>query len=496
MPYFAVMAAAMGLQQLKAWQDNKQKEAFAAKQKEIRVAMQNREFDRLRRLQAEAHQIALDMEREAHEQRRQDIEKEYDNVFDALIDQFQLDKWPLNIVPFIMKGESFGSRVRGHDVATVHCLLTPSNNLEFNRYVYHKLDMKIETAMNLYWNSNSDHTVTYYGSSWKQKTPTGIPRFEYKDVERLYADLRNVPFICITPYFRESSGEFYFKVWIWGMGANTSANKKDLFPPAGLFKENISSICDFTAISSDILSEISSYLISMVGYLTDMYYWKMYQLNPSLFGLSPEIAPSHNVRSSLLEEYKYALNNALHEKLVGENHTRDTMSFFSKVRPYLNDSEASEFVDSAFHKISYEKGINNVDDCAFAFNNDDIDMLETIATNSDKYSFLNDVVDDLRHMISCNSIVTDDDMPIKEILQVGLSMLEEEQSFQKIQFNIGDESSFIAILDANEKIINDFVTPKCVHIEYKKLILSDRIRIQSRSFILDEGQLTEIINKI
>lgn len=340
MPYFAVMAAAMGLQQLKAWQDNKQKEAFAAKQKEIRVAMQNREFDRLRRLQAEAHQIALDMEREAHEQRRQDIEKEYDNVFDALLDQFQLDKWPLNIVPFIMKGESFGSHVRGHDVATVHCLLTPSNNLEFNRYVYSKLDQQIETSMNLYWNSNTDHNVVYYGSSWKQKKPSGIPYCEYKDVQRLYADLRNVPFICITPYFKETTGEFYFKVWVWGMGA-TSTNHRDIYPPMSLLKEELNSSSDFSTISNSTLTEISSYLISMVGYLTDMYYWKMYQLTPVFPLLSSSNSSSPKLIGAIQEEYLDVTLQHIED---------DTYSYISRLK-YLESHK------SIIPLIDFNKGL-------------------------------------------------------------------------------------------------------------------------------------------
>lgn len=494
MPYFAVMAAAMGLQQLKAWQDNKQKEAFAAKQKEIRVAMQKREFDRLRRLQAEAHQIALDMEREAHEQRRQDIEKEYDNVFDALIEQFQLDKWPLNIVPFIMKGESFGSHVRGHDVATVHCILTPSNNLEFNRYVYSKLDQQIETAMNLYWNSNTDHNVVYYGSSWKQKKPSGIPYCEYKDVQRLYADLRHVPFICITPYFKETTGEFYFKVWVWGMGASSTSHR-DIYPPEGLFKDVLNSSSDFSKISDSTLSDITSYLISMVGYLTDMYYWKMYQLAPSLLGLEKAITSSSYIRGVILEEYKESLNEALASKTPDDNHMRNTLNFFSEVRPHLTDDESSEFVDLAYNKISTERGISNLNYCSYIFNNEDIDMLEIIASSSEKYSFLSNVVDNLKHRISCNTIDVEDDLSIIDILRYGYSLLA-ETSFHSIQFIINGSSSFLAVLDGDGNIVNDFESPKCIHLAYKNLINCDRIRIQNNSFTLTKRQISDILNRL
>lgn len=282
MPYFAVMATAMGLQQLKAWQDNKQKDVFAAKQKELREALQNREFDRVRQLHAETHRISMEMEKAAHEQRRQDIENEYDSVFEQLADQLHLEKWPLNVVPFIMKGESFGSRIRGFDVASVHCVLTPSNNLDFNRWIYSRLDMSIELMMNLNWNSSSDHSVVYYGASWKPKTNLGIPKFDNNDILRLYADLRNVPFICITPYFKETTGQFYFKVRIWGMGADEDTNTREIYPPNDLMENCLTSDSPFSEISEETIPQMTNYIVSMIGYLTDMYYWKMYNASPIL----------------------------------------------------------------------------------------------------------------------------------------------------------------------------------------------------------------------
>lgn len=282
----------------------------------------------------------------------------------------QLDKWPLSIVPFIMKGESFGSRVRGHDVATVHCLLTPSNNLEFNRYVYSKLDIKIESAMNLYWNSNSDHTVVYYGSSWKQRTPSGIPRFEYKDVERLFADLRNVPFICITPYFKESTGEFYFKVWIWGMGANTIDNRKDIFPQKELFCENYNSDFDFSNVSSDAISELSSYLVSMVGYLTDMYYWKMYQISPFFPSIScfNEICTNSKYiideyKAFLIEEAKHNYKSAIecYTKLIGylPNHKQIASPLAEVISTQINGSTDNIDMESLRLASSFAKSLDS-----------------------------------------------------------------------------------------------------------------------------------------
>lgn len=289
MLYFALMAASMGLQQLKTWQDNKQKEALGEKQMEMRKAMQLREFDRARRLQAEAAKITMEMEAEAHAQRRRDIETEYDNVFNSLIDQFQLDKWPLSVVPFIMKGESFGTHVRGFDVASIHCIFTPSNDLNFNRFVYSSLDLRIEQMMNTYWNSNATHQVVYYGGSWKPKAPNGVSTLDYSDVDKLHAELKSVPVICITPYFLPT-GKMIFRVWAWGMGADATA-RQDITPFEKDFSIPLNSSSfikpkdeaaeqEFSLSIDTFVVEVTNYLASMIGYLSDMYYWKMYSIAP------------------------------------------------------------------------------------------------------------------------------------------------------------------------------------------------------------------------
>lgn len=304
------MAASMGLQQLKAWQDNKQKEAFAGKQMEMRKAMQQREFDRARRLQAEAAKIAMEMEAEAHAQRRQDIENEYDNVYNSLIDQFQLDKWPLSVVPFIMKGESFGTHVRGFDVASVHCILTPSNDPNFNRFVYNSLDLRVEQMMNSYWNSNTTHEVVYYGGVWKPKAPNGVLTLDYSDVQKLHSELKSVPVICITPYF-QPNGKMIFRVWVWGMGADKTT-RQDIAPFAKDFSlslnassfikpKNETTEKEFLSAINTFINETANYLTAMIGYLTDMYYWKMYNTIPLL----PRIVMQQRTLSLdiLMEDY-------------------------------------------------------------------------------------------------------------------------------------------------------------------------------------------------
>lgn len=506
MLYFTLMAASMGLQQLKTWQDNKQKEALAEKQMEMRKAMQQREFDRARHLQAEAAKIAMEMEAEAHAQRRKDIENEYDNVFNSLIDQFQLDKWPLSVVPFIMKGESFGSHVRGFDVASVHCILTPSNDPNFNKFVYSSLDLRVEQMMNTNWNSNTTHEVVYYGGAWKPKAPNGVPTLDYSDVEKLHSELKSVPVICITPYFLPI-GKMIFRVWVWGMGADTTT-RQDITPFAKDFtiSLNASSFVkpkdvnvenEFTSSITTFINETGNYLTAMIGYLTDMYYWKMYHLAPLCLSLNSNLFPHNPLKEQLIEGYCNVLDDSVSTTLQHEIKMNKVLSYYATIAPHMDSATGNQFVDKAFTSFITSKGgnPNNVSEISFVIDDDDVAVLEIFSSISDKYRFLDSIIEDIKNQIACNTVSVESDISILDLLLLGNDMIDNSEDSQSIQFNIDVKGAFIALLDSNNKPINDRFAPKCLYIEYEKLIPHDRIRIKSNSFILSIQQLKEIITK-
>ncbi len=505
MLYFTLMAASMGLQQLKAWQDNKQKEVLAERQMEMRKAMQQREFDRARRLQAEAAKIAMEMEAEAHAQRRKDIENEYDNVFNSLINQFQLDKWPLNVVPFIMKGESFGSHVRGFDVATVHCIFTPSNDPNFNRFVYNSLDLRVEQMMNSNWNSNTTHQVVYYGGAWKPKAPNGAPTLDYSDVEKLHSELKSVPVICITPYFLPA-GKMIFRVWAWGMGSDTT--RQDITPFAKDFSiplnkssfikpKDDDSEQEFTSSINTFIYESTNYLIAMIGYLTDMYYWKMYNLPPLCLSLNSNLLPYNPLKSHLIESYYIALDDSVSTAQYNAITINKVLTYYANLQPYIDSVSSSQIVDKAYATFIASKGVNqnNVSEISFVMEDDDVSVLEIFSSISDKYKFLDSIIEDSKNQIACDTVPIESEITIIDLLLSGYELVKNSENSQTIQFNIDVNGAFVALLDDNNKPINNRVNPQCLYIEYEKLLPNDRIRIQSNSFILSRQQLKEILTK-
>lgn len=503
--YLVAMTTSMGLQQLKSWQDNKQSKELANKQLEMKEALQNREFERLRRLQREAHEIALEMEKEAHLQRREDIEKEYDNAFESLANQAELEKWPLNVVPFIMKGESFGSHIRGFDVATVHCILTPSNDSNFNRWIYSKLDMKVEELMNSYWNSNTTHPVIYYGGSWKLKFPNGTPKFDYNDVTRLHSALYSIPVIAITPYFTPH-GKFSVKVWCWGMGSEDDYNLQEIIPPTDLFTYKISKQTEYQPKDTNseeakrnlietTISELSAYFVSIVGYLNDMYYWKMYNLAPMYpFLLSKSSDVFGQIALSSKQNYLETLNQSIPSVDCTDDSFENSLSFYKNTKYIIGESEREMYINAIISNYKQAKGIQlNTDETAVSHK--DIPFIQGIFDEGANDESLKGIMEKLRHNVP-TSIVEVEEVHFKQIILTALEILDDTPDADEVKVVIDSSSIFVAAIDVKQEYVCDSDKPKAIVVIFNKLILSDRISFKSNSFTLSKDKLEYLIKVI
>lgn len=137
------------------------------------------------------------------------------------------------------------------------------------------------------------------------------------------------------------------------------------------------------------------------------------------------------------------------------------------------------------------KGIcqDNISDISLILDDQEISALEKISTILEKYKFLTAIIEDAKNQIACNTVSAESDVTILDLLVEGYELLNKFDNSSKIQFNIADNDTFIALLNQDNKPINNRETPQCIYIEYKKLKPLDRIRIQSKSFILSEQQL-------
>ena len=291
-----MMVASIGMQFLNNYANNKKNAEIQEKQREFQRAAAEHDFERMRKLQAESAKLALELETEVHKERVEDINSNYDTLLDNFAHNFTIQNWPLNVLPFVMKGESFGSLFNGTTQSVnMHCILTPSNCEWFNKNFYDDIDLQLEAEMNNNWNTQTTHPIVYYGGAWNRRIinkDISIPAppniIDLDDIDLLRIKLKDVPVVVITPYF---DPWLHFKVNLWGMGKDSKVPYRIDIPHGNdiEYSQRIFSYDyhkDNTELTDDFenttIEEFVPYLECLIGFIADKYFWGMYGLSPIL----------------------------------------------------------------------------------------------------------------------------------------------------------------------------------------------------------------------
>ena len=287
-----MMVASIGMQFFNNYANSKKNAEIQEKQREFQKAAAEHDFERMRKLQAESAKLALELEAEVHKERVEDINSNYDALLENFAHSFAIQNWPLNVLPFIMKGESFGSLFNGTTQSVnMHCIFTPSNCDWFNEMFYDDINLRLEAEMNNNWNAQSTHPIVYYGGGWSRRSlKHGVSQpnpIDLDDIELLRTKLKNVPVLVVTPYF---DPWLHFRVRLWGMGKDCGMPYRIDIPHGDdvdiskrIFsydynkdvKEEMTD--DF---SNTTIEEFVPYLESLIGFVADKYFWTMYHIVP------------------------------------------------------------------------------------------------------------------------------------------------------------------------------------------------------------------------
>lgn len=398
-----MMVASIGMQFFNNYANSKKNEEIQEKQREFQRAAAEHDFERMRKLQTESAKLALELESEVHKERVEDINSNYDALLDNFAHSFAIQNWPLNVLPFVMKGESFGTLFNGTKSINLHCILTPSNCDWFNKNFYDDIDLRLEAEMNNNWNAQSTHPIVYYGGAWNRRSMVkgiSVPNIvDLDDIELLRVKLKDVPVVVITPYF---DPWLHFKVKLWGMGKDSDAPYRIDIPHGDEveFSQRIFSY-DYNKDEVDItedfenttVEEFVPYLECLIGFIADKYFWSMYKMPPMLQKMNvvqafKRITSENNVKNFISYtndarfeidksiRYLYAIQNTIPQKVydelndyqiaaIGKNkniniHDIEILSEFASLTNKRN--EYSSIIDS-FSKRFFEEleVIENVD---------------------------------------------------------------------------------------------------------------------------------------
>ena len=378
MPW-TMIAASIGAQLFNSWQANKKTEELQSRQREFQKAAQRKEFDRMRQLQREAAQLALEIEADVHKQRLEDIEANYDDVVKQYSTEIAIKKWPLKVLPFVMRGESFGTFFNGSKSIALHTVLTPSNCDRFNEAVYMDIDLQLEAACNEHWNAQTSHPIAYYGGAWRK------PTLDLDHIDLLKTQLKNVPTVVITPYF---GPQLYFKVKMWGMGKDTEV-KIEL--PKNLFSYEYEKGMNYSPkdespkgdLIDTTIEEFVSYLECLIGFISDKYFWSMYKVLPLLPHLIAcnKISINNTIKGSVTFNYKTEIEQTINNLKCASLTYDEFDRYLTCIAPIVSENQLKQYKSDVkiYSEIMHENELHRKDPEFTEVLSDKCDILEYIA---------------------------------------------------------------------------------------------------------------------
>lgn len=519
-----MMVAGVGMQFFNNYANNKKNAELQAKQREYQIASAEHDFERMRRIQAESARIALEMEAELHQERMSDINNQYDSLLENFAHGFSISNWPLNVLPFIMKGESFGSLINGtSNSINMHCILTPSNCEWFNEIFYDDLDLRLEAEMNNHWNAQSSHPIVYYGGGWNRRTMKkgfSFPeQIDLNDIDLLKVNLRNVPMMVITPYF---DPWLHFRIELWGMGKDSSVPFRIDIPHGDIDYDNRIFSYDYNKENKEgiyeedflnvTIEEFVPYLENLVGFVADKYFWSIYKELPIL----PHILQSPKITNQTRNGYEGMLLDYVEDSLFNvikaiDFYYKCGSSDYSKLNIILSryfdnqgkiwDKNISIYQNYVNNKITVTDVvlINKLSLCGLLTSEETADIIsKTTSDNLIVVYSINELFDRLLHDCGmydfynfkvinnkvCVGFLTSKILPTRSVVailykEVNISHKSYEYDLQKKSILVAD-NELSQVLDLIPKALFDI----CDRSEIKKqsILIKDKIQLGNETY--------------
>lgn len=382
-----MLVSSIGMQFATNNANNKQSEELADLQRRYQDLLDRQKIEHSRQLQIEMNNLQVAMENKVHLLRMKEIEDSHDEIIEGLVHGHDIDSWPLNVLPFVIKGKSFGSKIGGGaKTISVHCFLTPSNSAAFNRVLYSELDIKLQSDINTNWSTRSAHPIFYYGGAWRDKSADINHIFNC--IDQLATELRSMPCIVITPFFEKDGVSF--RINMWGMGdgekhfasftfknADICTSQEDIkfsynysidqkFDKSDFDKLGDGAVNELDDFLDTTRDEFSTYLQTLIGFITDKYFWSMYGASPVLPSLFSQGKLCTDGMHWLAKGLKLQYTSLIKESLSAKKYDYSLPDFekqsalIAASKPILDINVLSEFEDELLHnKAIYQSRLQS-----------------------------------------------------------------------------------------------------------------------------------------
>lgn len=340
-----MILANVGLQIYNNWCGSRQNAALQQKREEFERAAKERNTEHMWQLMREGQELTLQLEKEKHADRLNELKDEVDHLLEKLTYETTIGNWPLKVLPIVMKNQAFGNLLANQEEnVAMHVIFTRSNYDKFNKLVYPVVEKQLEQYCDKHWSTMTDHPILFYSGAWKPMVnPTDV------QVTAMREELKNLPTLLITPFFRPNDGKLVFQLHMWGVGAN-STDKFDVPEIESTdFQRSFNNQDDYDneeGLLDEIVEDLVPYLECMIGYMADTYFW-------SSAGLAPHLPLLLTNGTICTDGMKYLVEEAkgYFERLAKEE------ELYSKYQPFA-DTKALSLYDgtSCFYQDDSRKG--------------------------------------------------------------------------------------------------------------------------------------------
>lgn len=501
-----MILANVGLQIYNNWCGSRQNAALQQKREEFERAAKDRNKEHMWRLLREGQEMALQLETEKHADRLKELKDEVDHLLEKLTYETTISNWPLKVLPIVMKNQAFGNLLANQEEnVAMHVIFTRSNYDKFNKLVYPVVEKQLEQYCDKHWSTMTDHPILFYSGAWKPMVnPTDV------QVTAMREELKNLPTLLITPFFRPNDGKLVFQLHMWGVGAN-STDKFDVpeIEPTD-FQRPFNNQDDYDneeGLLDEIVEDLVPYLECMIGYMADTYFWSSAGLAPHL----PLLLTNGTVNT---DGMKYLISNSReyydellltskeNEKKYFVSVDRD-LNLYNGIEPLLVDSEKDTVLKHVFLEYCYNitaNKFNNISEALIntTFSHIDINFLrkiKAIMRNEHHLGLVNKIIDDLSSQVHC-LIVENEDLCIEETFRWCEECIESCPSIRYVSIMISENYIVASMLNKDKIYIDNQFNPMCCVFNYSNLILPDYLVIKNKSLLLDVVNFINLYNKI
>jgi len=294
--FLATIAAQMG----SAWINSSRSKSHSKKMAELQRAYEEKAakegIENARAEFAELCSFQREMEKQTHKDRLELIKNNHEQTLYQVAYERSLHKWPLLVPPYVIANAPLTIGASVEQCIPLNCILTTSSNLSFNRHVFPRIEEQIAIFCSKYWNISANKSIRFFQEAWKD-TANDVGSL-HKDI---YAHLKNVPTLLISPVLKNES--ILFRFYWWGLSLDpTDAHVDELNELNPELSISITSDTKFDGeISNLIVKECVPKLEAFISFFADLYYWNYYKEAPYL----PSLLEHRDIVLNEAESYDY-----------------------------------------------------------------------------------------------------------------------------------------------------------------------------------------------